>query len=250
MASQIFGKIIKQIAKAKMPANENADVNESADVSASVDANASTDTNASVDASATVNDENTVDEAISPVLEPKRQTEQVDDTSVKEPPAIYKKLLTYRKWCIDKKNIWQGLYNFGFWSLLILWISLTFVFYGKDLNETGLFAVKVLGLLWYVLPIILRILSYVGIAIFIFRVCLTLFLRIWNKEVKFWERKDKLIRMAIELALQVILAAYMYEQFHLLAVQVYNWKSILLADISGEIQYYIRYVINQWRVLK
>lgn len=250
MASQILGKIIKQIDKAKMPANENADVNESADVSASVDANASADTNASVDASATVNDENRVDEEISPVLEPKRQTEQADDTSVKEPPAIYKKLLTYRKWCIDKKNIWQGLYNFGFWSLLILWISLTFVFYGKDLNETGLFAIKIMGLLWYVLPIILRILSYVGIGIFVFRVCLTLFLRIWNKEVKFWERKDKLIRMAIELALQVILAAYMYEQFHLLAVQVYNWKSILLADISGEIQYYIRYVINQWRVLK
>lgn len=244
MASQIFGKIIKQIAKVKMSANENADVNESVDV------NASTDTNASVDASATVNDENTVDEAISPTLEPKRQTEQVDDTSVKEPPAIYKKLLAYRKWCIDKKNIWQGLYNFVFWSLLILWISFTFVFYGKDLNETGLFAVKIMGLLWYVLPVILRILSYVGIGIFVFRVCLTLFLRIWNKEVKFWERKDKLIRMAIELALQVILAAYMYEQFHLLAVQVYNWKSILLADISGEIQYYIRYVINQWRVLK
>lgn len=244
MASQIFGKIIKQIAKVKMSANENADVNESVDV------NASTDTNASVDASATVNDENTVDEAISPTLEPKRQTEQVDDTSVKEPPAIYKKLLAYRKWCIDKKNIWQGLYNFVFWSLLILWISFTFVFYGKDLNETGLFAVKIMGLLWYVLPVILRILSYVGIGIFVFRVCLTLFLRIWNKEVKFWDRKDKLIRMAIELALQVILAAYMYEQFHLLAVQVYNWKSILLADISGEIQYYIRYVINQWRVLK
>lgn len=238
MASQIFGKIIKQIAKVKMSANENADVN------------ASTDTNASVDTSADVHDENTVDEAISPVLEPKRQTEQVDDTSVKEPPAIYKKLLAYRKWCIDKKNIWQGLYNFVFWSLLILWISFTFVFYGKDLNETGLFAVKIMGLLWYVIPILLRVLSYVGIGIFVFRVCLTLFLRIWNKEVKFWERKDKLIRMAIELALQVILAAYMYEQFHLLAVQVYNWKSILLADISGEIQYYIRYVINQWRVLK
>lgn len=244
MASQIFGKIIKQIDKVKMSANENVDVNESVDV------NASTDTNASVDASATVNDENTVDEAISPTLEPKRQTEQVDDTSVKEPPAIYKKLLAYRKWCIDKKNIWQGLYNFVFWSLLILWISFTFVFYGKDLNETGLFAVKIMGLLWYVLPILLRVLSYVGIGIFVFRVCLTLFLRIWNKEVKFWERKDKLIRMTIELALQVILAAYMYEQFHLLAVQVYNWKSILLADISGEIQYYIRYVINQWRVLK
>lgn len=242
MASQIFGKIIKQIDKAKMSANVSAEANTSANVSA--------DANASANVSADINDEKTVDEVISPVLEPKRQTEQADDTSVKEPPAIYKKLLAYRKWCIDKKNIWQGLYNFVFWSLLILWISFTFVFYGKDLNETGLFAVKIMGLLWYVLPVILRILSYVGIGIFVFRVCLTLFLRIWNKEVKFWERKDKLIRMAIELALQVILAIYMYEQFHLLAVQVYNWKSILLADISGEIQYYIRYVINQWRVLK
>lgn len=248
MASQIFGKIIKQIAKVKMSAKASVDANVSADVNTS--ANVSADVNTSANVSADINDENTVDEAISPVLEPKRQTEQVDDTSVKEPPAIYKKLLAYRKWCIDKKNIWQGLYNFVFWSLLILWISFTFVFYGKDLNETGLFAVKVLGLLWYVIPILLRVLSYVGIGIFVFRVCLTLFLRIWNKEVKFWERKDKLIRMAIELVLQVILAAYMYEQFHLLAVQVYNWKSILLADISGEIQYYIRYVINQWRVLK